>query len=583
MDSRKRPLFDLNELPTGEDEETNGVSCFQHQQAIPSSNVHTSDLFATSNDLQRTMRRVDFSSKVASLSKMANNEDKSAALQRDFGSAVIQAVEKEEGEWSDAEEDSTDAYGSSSMRRQSLTDHGKELMVKGMPSMMDHFNYGANTENIAQINIKNENNDHTIGLNVDNNDQKNNSSQNTEGNCKADMFMDGQEEPGLVPKQREVKGVEASHALKCANNHGKRPRFDQHKEAMLGKKRNRQTMFLNLEDVKQAGPIKTSTPRRQNFPAPTTIRTVKEVRTFPPGECIGEKQSQTMTKDSKQVDLSCNEGNAYVESNDSISECNGDMNSGILGRPRTLNSATDVAADVPSQSLQRQGSSKHPTDSRQLKHTQVCNRRPALTSQSSIDAKLGTKKLPSKKQTTVSTQYQDTSVERLLREVTNEKFWHPPEEAELQCVPGQFDSVEEYVRVFEPLLFEECRAQLYSTWEELTETLSRDLHVMVRVKSIERRERGWYDVVVLPANVCRWTFKEGDVAILSTPRPGIGSFERSSSSTIDDNESEVSGRVAGTVRRYMPIDTRDPPGAILHFYVGDSYDPNRLHEVFSVL
>lgn len=50
--------------------------------------------------------------------------------------------------------------------------------------------------------------------------------------------------------------------------------------------------------------------------------------------------------------------------------------------------------------------------------------------------------------------------------------------------------MEEYVRVFEPLLFEECRAQLYSTWEELTETVSRDAHVMVRVKTVDRRERG---------------------------------------------------------------------------------------------
>lgn len=33
---------------------------------------------------------------------------------------------------------------------------------------------------------------------------------------------------------------------------------------------------------------------------------------------------------------------------------------------------------------------------------------------------------------------------------------------------------------------------------------------------------GWYDVVVLPANECKWTFKEGDVAILSSPRPGSG-------------------------------------------------------------
>lgn len=97
------------------------------------------------------------------------------------------------------------------------------------------------------------------------------------------------------------------------------------------------------------------------------------------------------------------------------------------------------------------------------------------------------------------------------------------------------------------MLFEECRAQLYSTWEELTET---NTHVMVRVKSIERRERGtkmihsmlvyifvsffltayffplinvgWYDVIVLPVSECKWTFKEGDVAVLSTPRPGTG-------------------------------------------------------------
>lgn len=52
---------------------------------------------------------------------------------------------------------------------------------------------------------------------------------------------------------------------------------------------------------------------------------------------------------------------------------------------------------------------------------------------------------------------------------------------------------------------------------------------------------------------------------------------RISSSAVDeDDEPEPSGRVAGTVRRHMAIDTRDPPGAILHFFVGDSYDPNRL-------
>ena len=78
----------------------------------------------------------------------------------------------------------------------------------------------------------------------------------------------------------------------------------------------------------------------------------------------------------------------------------------------------------------------------------------------------------------------------LLLPVYNNYYFCASEETELQCVPGRFESVEEYIRVFEPLLFEECRAQLYSTWEELTETVSRDLHAMVRIKSIERRERG---------------------------------------------------------------------------------------------
>ena len=48
--------------------------------------------------------------------------------------------------------------------------------------------------------------------------------------------------------------------------------------------------------------------------------------------------------------------------------------------------------------------------------------------------------------------------------------------------------------MFEPLLFEECRAQLYSTWEELSEAGSRDTHVMVRIKNIERRERGMEEI-----------------------------------------------------------------------------------------
>ncbi|GMI83180.1 hypothetical protein like AT4G30100 [Hibiscus trionum] len=190
-----------------------------------------------------------------------------------------------------------------------------------------------------------------------------------------------------------------------------------------------------------------------------------------------------------------------------------------------------------------------------------------------MDTKMVNKKhLPSKKTTAITSSYQDTSVERFIREVTNERFWHHPENSELQCVHGQFESVEEYVRVFEPFLFEECCAQLYSTWEESAETASRDTHVMVRIKSIERRERGWYDVIVLPVNACKWVFKEGDVAVLSAPGPAVRNMWNNTSSIEEDDEAEVTGHVVGTVRRHRPIDTRDPLGAILHFYVGDSYD-----------
>lgn len=43
----------------------------------------------------------------------------------------------------------------------------------------------------------------------------------------------------------------------------------------------------------------------------------------------------------------------------------------------------------------------------------------------------------------------------------------------------------------------------------------------------------------------------------------------------DGFEHEAVGRVVGTIRRHIPIDTRDLPGAIFHFYVGDLYDSSR--------
>ncbi|OIW17097.1 hypothetical protein TanjilG_20201 [Lupinus angustifolius] len=588
MGSRGRPLFDLNEPPAEDNDERDGVVCFQPQKTLPSTNPHGSDLFTASSAAQGIANNHAFQHassvsgfqpfvrpKSASITEADSNsskyEDVKVTESRIMSLANEQSTEREEGEWSD-EEGSANVSGSSNLKRQS-----KDTEEQPLPAMVDGSVAVPSNGKSSNIKISDSTNEEKssrapIGLesNSSSSEQKSNSIPNSESNIKNEASIDAQEEPILVPKQKEVKGIEASHALRCANNLGKR-KIDQRKEEMLGKKRNRQTMFLNLEDVKQAGTIKTSTPRRQISASPIVSRTVKEVRTIP-----AQLERVGIVKDQKQVDSSFGEGGTNAETHESKSDSNVE-NSGLPGKSRRLNSETEPPIEVNLPPIPRQGSWKQPTDSRQQKNAVLSNRKTGLIGHSSNDVKLGNKKhLPMKKQIPVGNQSQDTSVERLIREVTSEKFWHNPEETELQCVPGRFDSVEEYVKVFEPLLFEECRAQLYSTWEESTETVSRDTHIMVRVKANESRERGWYDVKVLPVHEFKWSFKEGDVAILSSPRPGSVKFKQNSASLAQgDGESEVTGRVAGTVRRHIPIDTRDPPGAILHYYVGDSYDPSR--------
>ncbi|XP_010526369.1 PREDICTED: uncharacterized ATP-dependent helicase C29A10.10c-like isoform X2 [Tarenaya hassleriana] len=542
MGSRGKLLFDLNELPAEDDDGYEHETCSQPQKPF----LRPPQLLDMSVEQQKEEDTYTFKPAV-SLSSSTPDTFKESKVAASIvpSSNDVEISEREEGELTESAfpangnvQDNSDYKGSGS-REQEMHETG------------------ASSDDSKVI----EKDNAIVGLDHDQNSslQKKNTNDISEGSAKGGV--DGPQEHGMPVKQREIRGVEASHAFKCANTTVKR-KMDQHKEAMLGKKRNRQTMFLKLEDVKQAGPIKTSTPRRQNFPQPVITRTVKEARTGPPAEHGRENQSHVLNRDQKPIDAPSNGG--LHESSELKSECNGESYPGLLCRPRRLNGDARASADVTETSVLRQGPWKQPADSRQPKIGQSSNRQVPLSSQSSIDPKLGNKKVvPSKKPATTSAQYQDTSVERLIREVTNEKFWHHPEDTELQCVPGLFESVDEYVRVFEPLLFEECRAQLYSTWEEMTEA---NVYVKVRIKFVERRERGWYDVILLPVNDCKWSFKEGDVAVLSNPVPE------------SDEEREGAGRVAGTVRRHIPIDTRDPPGAILHFYVGDSYDSNRIDD-----
>lgn len=550
MGSREKPLFDLNEPALG-DEESDSAFRLQPQKAAPST-VNSCKMLTKSSSPHRTVNSHAFSH-ASSLSGFQPFNRSKGDQKRDTDTSSV--LEKEEGEWSD-DEGTDDANRTRSVHEMSTSGYDDKSQMKLMNGSTNQSdcNEAAVAKTSSSVNIvKGENsNDAFLGNIADSSKTKSSSSRNLE---------DNQEDSILTPKRREIRGPEATHALKLATDPGKRPKVDHQKEAMLGKKRSRQTMFLNLEDVKQAGPVKIATPRRPNFLPPITTRVVKDSQ---PVLDSSERNAEKLMKDAKQVDQSCSEGNSNMESSDAKSECNDDnMNSGPVTRSKRTNSGSNLAVEDKPISDHRQSLLKQPADSRQMKNPHPPIKKPPVI----VDSKLGVKKLPSRKPMTVTSQYQDTSVERLLREVTNDKFWQHPEDAELQCVPGSFESVEEYVRVFEPLLFEECRAQLYSTWEELTETASRDSHTMVRIKNVERRERGWYDVILLPTNECRWNFKEGDVAVLSVPRPGSVRSKR----TITE-ESEVSGHVAGTVRRHIPIDTRDPTGAVLHFYVGDSYD-----------
>ncbi|OAY84452.1 putative ATP-dependent helicase C29A10.10c [Ananas comosus] len=613
MGSRGRLLFDLNEPPAEEEDEKNGVIVSQPQKSLPNSNTRPSNLFSLPDGCQRIVNNHPFThassgsvfqpfvrNKDSQILKESKKKENDLSANRASTSTTTshvtnykahvasmnheaQTVDREEGEWSDLDGNS-DAAGSNISNRdemdgtevaqnnkgteESEPDSAKsDDVTKDDPTGIGHSN--------SEI-VDASRDTRVLGL------LGSESNKNLEYGSKglsADG-ADGVEEPPAMGKSKDVKGVEANYALKFANYPTKRPKLDEHKEAMLGKKRARQTVFINVEDAKQAGSIKTSTPRRQSsFPAPIITRTVKEGSraSTSVAEWTAERQSPFINKDQKQSEMLGSEESIFADPGDQKAESNGDFDFGSQTRSKRTNN-TEFPLEGNPTTVPRQGSWKT-LDSKQFKNPPASSRKPVAAGQTIPDQKPGNKKhLSSKKQVSNNLQYQDTSVERLLREVTNDKFWHHPEETELQCVPGSFESVEEYVRVFEPLLFEECRAQLYSTYEELLESVSRDAHIMVRVRTVERRERGWYDVIVLPVHECKWTFKEGDVAVISSPRPGsvvqsTRSGRRSNNLMEEDTEIEAtSGRVAGTVRRHTPIDTRDPLGAILHFYVGDSCD-----------
>ncbi|KAJ6825460.1 putative ATP-dependent helicase-like [Iris pallida] len=600
MGSRGRPVFDLNEPPAEEEDEMGSVQVVMPQKAFPTSTPTTPNFFQPLEGCQRIVNNHAFKHASScsvfqpfvrikeperSKESLGHKEDDSNPYETDNNTPQVvseggqnsQVVEREEGEWSDMEgnEDTLPSNASANCDTPSA-----EIADGQRTNKTEHISIVGNGDNNSSCL-----GDYNSEVGDTNKEPKVQVLPDSEGrktlacNSKGHAPLDTSDEPLPAFKPKEVKGVEASHALRISNNHAKKAKLDEQKEAMLGKKRARQTVFINVEDAKQAGPIKTSTPKRQtSFPSIVT-RTVKDtsracgIMT----ERTTERQNQQhIIKDQKQADT--NTGRSIpMEVSGQKAEANGDVTSGAQSRPRKKGGC-ESPSEMYLPNISKQASLKPSGDSRQFKNPPASSRVPIAMGQNISDSKMGGKKhLPSKRPTSTYQSFQsDASVERLLREVTSDKFWRHPEETELQCVPGCFDSFEEYVKVFEPLLFEECRAQLYSTWEELAENF-RDAHPMVRVKTLERRDRGWYDVTVLPNHECKWTFKEGDVAILSSQRPTTAKSNKRNNNTganREDGDPDVSGRVVGTVRRFVPTDTRDPHGAILHFYIEDSSDSN---------
>lgn len=413
MASEGKLLFDLNELPTEDDDGIDNVNFNQQPQVtIPSSNPSSSALLATPSSSQDNVNNNRVFSHASTVSGFqpfvrpvaAQHTDVAVERKVDEGSLEeakvtslkvpndVGAPEREEGEWTESEVPANDNVHSSS-------------------------DYSTVTEK----------DNGTLGLDINSDSalQKKNVNHISESSGKDSGSIDSPQEQGLTVRPRETKGVEASHAIKCANTTVKR-KMDHQKETMLGKKRHRQTMFLNLDDVRQAGPIKTTTPRRQNFPQPVVTRTVRESRAGPPtAEQAGGVPGHVVYRDQKPIDIP--NGGIHPETSEPKLESNGESQSGSAGKTRRMNGEAGPSAEATSTSVSRQGSWKQPINSRQLKSGHSSNRQVPLCSQTSADSKFGNKKFTSfKKQATNSTQYQDTSVERLLREVTNEKFWHHP-------------------------------------------------------------------------------------------------------------------------------------------------------------
>ncbi|KAH6756737.1 hypothetical protein C2S53_000827 [Perilla frutescens var. hirtella] len=153
MGSNGRLLFDLNEPPAENEDDNDGVVCFQPQRVIPLITA-TTDLFMLPHHPNQVMAIIQDS----------------------------QDAEKEEREWSDAE-CSVDAYKRTVLREDSSGASDKQVSEKSTVEMIDNIspNHG---------NVKNEN------------------------DKKSDASTDGLEESAPAQKQREIPAPTITRTMK---------------------------------------------------------------------------------------------------------------------------------------------------------------------------------------------------------------------------------------------------------------------------------------------------------------------------------------------------------------------------------
>jgi senataxin len=468
MGSRGRMLFDLNELPAETNEEAaasmpqetavimaeEAVVVSQPQKSLPVPTTYVPTLFqpgegsqsqgilnnlafkhASSGSGFRPFVRNkdsynmkdpikvedDINSSIASPSTVPNHIAENVGPKSEPCNQVPSAGEREEGEWSDADVIS-DNTRSSVSNKDELTGTASTHVKKEYQESEPILKSGAVVKDYTAAET-------CDTLMADASKDPVICGSTVSKSIKVLECKGNQPGDDLDPnnKLKDVRGVEANYALKFVNNPAKRPKLDEHKEAMLGKKRARKTVFINVEDAKQAGTMKASTPRRQSsFSAPIVTRTVKEASRAA-GEKAAEKLTQQAIRDKRQSEITGSERSNSADPIDQHTESNGDADLGSQSRSKKINTE-EPSSDGYQQSAQRQASLKQSTDSKQLKGRPLPSQRAPVTGQVIADQKPSHKRsIISKKQASVNnTQYQDSSVERLIREVTSDKFWHNP-------------------------------------------------------------------------------------------------------------------------------------------------------------